>query len=164
MVFKGRFFSSSKKSDSDGSSNSPRSIASNSPTGSDKKKPKDKKTDAKPNPTQTPTQSSPSRSSSSPSVSPILASSLGLNKIKTRSGPLPQESFFSFRNDGSKLGASNLSKSDGRKKEAVEKQKTLSRLSPTTAFSDGIPIQVPCLREREARDLKGQVLRRLKRV
>ncbi|KAK7251743.1 hypothetical protein RIF29_35201 [Crotalaria pallida] len=124
MVFKGRFFSSSKKSDSDGSSNSPRSIASNSPTRSDKKKPKDKKTDAKPNPSQTPTQSSPSRSPSSPSVSPILASSLGLNKIKTRSGPLPQESFFSFRNDGNKLGASNLSKSDGKKKEAVEKQKS----------------------------------------
>ncbi|GLT55808.1 hypothetical protein SLA2020_288960 [Shorea laevis] len=43
MVFKGRFFSSSKKSDSsspDGSnSNSPRSLASNSPLRSDKKKP-----------------------------------------------------------------------------------------------------------------------------
>lgn len=27
-------------------------------------------------------------------LSPIMASSLGLNKIKTRSGPLPQESFW----------------------------------------------------------------------
>lgn len=57
-------------------------------------------------------------------VSPILASSLGLNRIKTRSGPLPQESFFGFNRDGdsndnknkantkmSSLGASNLSKS-----------------------------------------------------
>lgn len=46
------------------------------------------------------------------SVSPILASSLGLNRIKTRSGPLPQESFFGFRGDkGLGLGASNLSRS-----------------------------------------------------
>ncbi|KAI3757087.1 hypothetical protein L6452_04620 [Arctium lappa] len=54
-------------------------------------------------------------------VSPILASSLGLNRIKTRSGPLPQESFFGFGKDndnknnvGSKMssiGVSNLSKS-----------------------------------------------------
>jgi hypothetical protein len=48
-------------------------------------------------------------------VSPILASSLGLNRIKTRSGPLPQESFFGFRggsggDKGSALGASNLSR------------------------------------------------------
>ncbi|CAI0380492.1 unnamed protein product [Linum tenue] len=46
------------------------------------------------------------------SVSPILASSLGLNKIKTRSGPLPQESFFSFRGEKGPgvLGVSNLSR------------------------------------------------------
>ncbi|XP_022020720.1 probable serine/threonine protein kinase IREH1 isoform X1 [Helianthus annuus] len=54
-------------------------------------------------------------------VSPILASSLGLNRIKTRSGPLPQESFFKFDSNSnnkskgsnklSSLGASNLSKS-----------------------------------------------------
>lgn len=54
------------------------------------------------------------KESSSSSVSPILASSLGLNRIKTRSGPLPQESFFGFKNDkGSTLGASNLSRSGG---------------------------------------------------
>lgn len=48
------------------------------------------------------------------SVSPILASSLGLNRIKTRSGPLPQESFFGFRGEkGSGLGASNLSRPGG---------------------------------------------------
>ncbi|KAK2973223.1 hypothetical protein RJ640_004233 [Escallonia rubra] len=47
-------------------------------------------------------------------VSPLLASSLGLNRIKTRSGPLPQESFFGFSRDkGSALGASNLSKHGG---------------------------------------------------
>lgn len=48
-------------------------------------------------------------------VSPIVASSLGLNKIKTRSGPLPQESFLGFgsgrgRDKGSALGGSALSK------------------------------------------------------
>ncbi|KAF3437833.1 hypothetical protein FNV43_RR20589 [Rhamnella rubrinervis] len=48
------------------------------------------------------------------SVSPILASSLGLNRIKTRSGPLPQESFFGFRGDKvSGLGTSNLSRAGG---------------------------------------------------
>ncbi|CAA2974568.1 probable serine threonine kinase IREH1 [Olea europaea subsp. europaea] len=49
------------------------------------------------------------------SVSPIVASSLGLNKIKTRSGPLPQESFFSFnsREKGVPLGSSKLSKPCG---------------------------------------------------
>ncbi|XP_022842864.1 probable serine/threonine protein kinase IREH1 [Olea europaea var. sylvestris] len=52
----------------------------------------------------------------SASVSPIVASSLGLNKIKTRSGPLPQESFFSFnsREKGVTLGSSKLSKPCGR--------------------------------------------------
>ncbi|KAJ6737429.1 SERINE/THREONINE-PROTEIN KINASE [Salix viminalis] len=46
------------------------------------------------------------------SVSPILASSLGLNRIKTRSGPLPQETFFSFRGDKGSgvLGSSKLSR------------------------------------------------------
>ncbi|KAL6494991.1 hypothetical protein OROGR_030910 [Orobanche gracilis] len=49
------------------------------------------------------------------SVSPIVASSLGLNKIKTRSGPLPQEIFFNFgsRDKGVGLGASNLSRPFG---------------------------------------------------
>ncbi|PIN18712.1 Microtubule-associated serine/threonine kinase [Handroanthus impetiginosus] len=54
----------------------------------------------------------PSAAPNSLSVSPIVASSLGLNKIKTRSGPLPQESFFNFgsREKGVALGASNLSR------------------------------------------------------
>ncbi|XP_038687730.1 probable serine/threonine protein kinase IREH1 isoform X2 [Tripterygium wilfordii] len=51
------------------------------------------------------------------SVSPILASSLGLNRIKTRSGPLPQESFFGLRGDkgnsAAVLGGSNLSRLSG---------------------------------------------------
>ncbi|KAL0429658.1 UNVERIFIED_CONTAM: putative serine/threonine protein kinase IREH1 [Sesamum radiatum] len=57
----------------------------------------------------------PSAGPTSLSVSPIVASSLGLNKIKTRSGPLPQESFFSFgsREKGVALGASNLSRALG---------------------------------------------------
>ncbi|KAJ7970256.1 putative Kinase [Quillaja saponaria] len=178
MVFKGRFFSS-KKSDSsspDGSSNSPRSLGSNSPSRSDKKKSKSaakdplpisnssssgggfgaaacrqtevkdgtKKKDVKRSVslTQSPKTTSKPRSPAefgsslatgfgskskkvvaapadvkdnpSPSVSPILASSLGLNRIKTRSGPLPQESFFGFRNDkGPTLGTSNLSRPVG---------------------------------------------------
>ncbi|KAK7314659.1 hypothetical protein VNO77_33186 [Canavalia gladiata] len=59
-------------------------------------------------------------SPSSSSFSPIVASSLGLNRIKTRSGPLPQESFFGFRGDkgtvaaAAALGASNLSRPGGR--------------------------------------------------
>ncbi|VYS48485.1 unnamed protein product [Arabidopsis thaliana] len=54
------------------------------------------------------------------SVSPIMASSLGLNRIKTRSGPLPQESFFSFENDYAipVLPCYKLSKLDTGKKEA----------------------------------------------
>ncbi|KAJ1438696.1 Serine/threonine-protein kinase, active site [Sesbania bispinosa] len=67
---------------------------------------------------------------SSSSVSPILASSLGLNRIKTRSGPLPQESFFGFRGDkgaAAALGASNLSRpggvSGGKKKEVVNQNR-----------------------------------------
>ncbi|XXG55471.1 hypothetical protein AAC387_Pa03g3134 [Persea americana] len=47
-------------------------------------------------------------------ASPLVASSLGLNRIKTRSGPLPQESFYGFRGDrGSALGVSNLSRTGG---------------------------------------------------
>ncbi|XP_027122797.1 probable serine/threonine protein kinase IREH1 isoform X1 [Coffea arabica] len=175
MVFKGRFFSS-KKSDTsspDGSSNSPRSLGSNSPIRSDKKKVKSASISSKDNsPVSSGTSTSssgfskkdgrgketllksssssqarelgkPSTGSSSSlkskkgigveklggkdgkevgptpsaaaavSMSPIVASSLGLNKIKTRSGPLPQESFLGFgsgREKGSALGASNLSK------------------------------------------------------
>ncbi|KAL2535601.1 Receptor-like serine/threonine-protein kinase [Forsythia ovata] len=46
------------------------------------------------------------------SILPIVASSLGLNKMKTRSGPLPHESFFSSgsRDRGASLGSRTLSK------------------------------------------------------
>ncbi|KAL8153554.1 hypothetical protein V2J09_011314, partial [Rumex salicifolius] len=153
MVFKGRFFSSKKTESSsspDGSSNSPRSLGSNSPSRSDKKKSKshkeddhrhqisglsssfysspsnqaakdkeklklkddsknlDPKKDSKGKEFPIEPSSKPILASGS-SVSPILASSLGLNKIKTRSGPLPQESFFGFRSEKS-AGASNLSR------------------------------------------------------
>ncbi|KAH0664586.1 hypothetical protein KY290_030494 [Solanum tuberosum] len=141
MVFKGRFFSSKKSDPSspDGSSNSPRSIGSNSPIRSDKKKAKsgstskdnspitpssistfkDKNKDDKgkespsPNSAKNPVRTrEPELRPTSVSVSPIVASSLGLNKIKTRSGPLPQESFFGYasRDKVNSLGASNLSK------------------------------------------------------
>lgn len=167
MVFKGRFFSSKKSdvSSPDGSSNSPRSIGSNSPIRSDKKMGKssssskdnspatptsisslaasfkDKKKDGKGKESIVHNSNSPGKSGlgggealgssklknlgladgkeagppTAVSVSPILASSLGLNKIKTRSGPLPQESFFGYgsRDKGSSLGASNLSKPGG---------------------------------------------------
>ncbi|CAN4100289.1 unnamed protein product [Withania somnifera] len=130
MVFKGRFFSSKKSDPSspDGSSNnSPRSIGSSSPIRSDKKKAKSaspitpssisKRKDDKGEESPSPSKSSartrePELRPASVSVSPIVASSLGLNKIKTRSGPLPQESFFGYgsRDKGNSLGASNLSK------------------------------------------------------
>lgn len=177
MVFKNKLFFSSKKSDTsspDGSNNSPRSIGSNSPIRSDKKKPKSTTTTSKNDSPSTPTTSGafpcrqtqvkdgvkkkesvvvkgketasqaqtqvkPGFSGSgsgfkskkaaavaasaaatdgkemASSVSPILASSLGLNRIKTRSGPLPQESFYSFRGDkpSGALGSSNLSRPGG---------------------------------------------------
>lgn len=80
----------------------------------------------------TPKKSSASPAAEPASVSPILASSLGLNRIKTRSGPLPQESFFGFRGDkGSALGSSNLSRpvvgdgsSGSKKKEAASLSRT----------------------------------------
>ncbi|KAG7594481.1 Protein kinase domain [Arabidopsis thaliana x Arabidopsis arenosa] len=124
MVFKSKLFFSSKKSGSSSpnSNNSPRSVGSNSPSGSDKKKPKSisKEETRSPNTkkdgstkgkeasfevrSSSPGKSNLSSSGSevkeeSASVSPIMASSLGLNRIKTRSGPLPQESFFGFEND-----------------------------------------------------------------
>lgn len=213
MVFKGRFFSSSKKSDSssnnnspDGSSNSPRSFGSNSPIRSDKKKPKSapkedpqvaggagtglsasyrhaqvkdgsKKKDVKGKESQ-PQKSTPLKPSSGGSssavpkklasslaasaaevkepspVSPILASSLGLNRIKTRSGPLPQESFFGFRGDKvSALGTSNLSRhgggggggngnsgsgSGGKKKEVGSKSRTMPVLDNASATGNWV--------------------------
>lgn len=163
MVFKVKFFSSKKSSETsspDGSNNSPRSFGSNSssPSGSDKKKVKSKPVSIddffnSPSPTTSQKQvkqdklkindgNSSKISGSSgkvkstavsslnsnlieasakskkggeglSTVSPILASSLGLNRIKTKSGPLPQESFFgdnsgSFGKGG--VGISNLSK------------------------------------------------------
>ncbi|RDX72955.1 putative serine/threonine protein kinase IREH1, partial [Mucuna pruriens] len=160
MVFKGRFFSS-KKSDSSSpdasSNNSPRSFSPNSPSRSDKKKPKSvanqtltaaacrqtqvkdgakKKDAAKWKESQTSAgKDSPVRKLTAAAAegreSPILASSLGLNRIKTRSGPLPQESFFGFRGEKgtAALGGSNLSRpgggrgGDGKKKEAVSQSR-----------------------------------------
>ncbi|XP_002533426.2 probable serine/threonine protein kinase IREH1 isoform X1 [Ricinus communis] len=176
MVFKNKLFFSSKKSDasSPDGSNSPRSLGSNSPIRSDKKKSKSTTSTTSKDETPTPTSSSstgssfaykpttqlkdglkkkdslkgketatvqsprklafskkPTATTTAPdgkdaaaSVSPILASSLGLNKIKTRSGPLPQESFFSFRGDKgssnlSKPGSSGSSSGSGKKKEIV---------------------------------------------
>ncbi|KAL2554646.1 putative serine/threonine protein kinase IREH1 [Forsythia ovata] len=100
------------------------------------------------------------------SVSPIVASSLGLNKIKTRSGPLPQESFFSFNNreKGKEKSlvenADNGSNSDGLSTESgrswdqspnVVKAQARSRLqngessSGAAAFSEIVQIvNFPC--------------------
>lgn len=76
-----------------------------------------------------------SSTSAAASVSPILASSLGLNRIKTRSGPLPQESFFGFRGDkggaAAALGASNLSRPGVGKKKEVASQNRVG-------FRDGL--------------------------
>ncbi|KAH0943479.1 hypothetical protein HID58_003116 [Brassica napus] len=161
MVFKNKLFFSSKKSGSSSpdSSNSPRSVGSNSPIRSDKKKPKSASNDEeikdgskKSKGKQLPSPHSIGKSNLSPSsegpafVSPIMASSLGLNRIKTRSGPLPRESVFNFRNDGETpplLSTSKLSKvvTDGggsKKKEAgstklgFEENKDRDGLSPDT--------------------------------
>ncbi|CAH8359242.1 unnamed protein product [Eruca vesicaria subsp. sativa] len=127
MVFKKtKLFFSSKKSGSSDSSNSPRSVGSSSPIGSDNHKSKSpnsspspfagvfdgfKKKDSSSSKAKEASSSSssdqvvPGKSKLSAEASkltaetPILASSLGLNRIKTRSGPLPQESFFSFGDD-----------------------------------------------------------------
>ncbi|EOA29736.1 hypothetical protein CARUB_v10012823mg [Capsella rubella] len=160
MVFKNKLFFSSKKSGSSSpdSSNSPRSVGSNSPIRSDKKKSKSaskeeppipnptsvtgfaavgckqtqvkgglKKKDASSkgkqvssdvqthsigksnlSPSSEPKKPPPAEAKEGPAfVSPIMASSLGLNRIKTRSGPLPQERVFNYRNDPA---TSNLSK------------------------------------------------------
>ncbi|XP_010463283.1 PREDICTED: probable serine/threonine protein kinase IRE3, partial [Camelina sativa] len=125
MVFKSKLLFSSKKSGSSSpnNANSPRSVGSNSPVGSDKKKPKSNskeeiwssypKKDGSSKGKEAWFEvhsSSPGKSKLSSSGSeaakkkplaetPIMASSLGLNRIKTRSGPLPQENFFRFGND-----------------------------------------------------------------
>ncbi|XP_010500381.1 PREDICTED: probable serine/threonine protein kinase IRE3 isoform X2 [Camelina sativa] len=122
MVFKSKLLFSSKKSGSSSpnNANSPRSsVGSNSPVGgSDKKKPKSNSKDEtwSPYPKKDGSSKGKEVNSSSPGKSklsssgseakkkplaetPIMASSLGLNRIKTRSGPLPQENFFSFGND-----------------------------------------------------------------
>ncbi|RWW05094.1 hypothetical protein GW17_00031650 [Ensete ventricosum] len=175
MVFKGRFFSSSKKSDSSSSpdgSNSPGGSTFGSPSTarSDKKKPKSNAAPAAASPRHTlikdavekhhlqhqqkkkdkdakdskgkdsahasspklspPAATAAADGGSSPAklrkgaavgkdgtgpaaaLSPILVSSLGLNRIKTRSGPLPQEGLRGeHRMSG--LGSSNLSRSTG---------------------------------------------------
>ncbi|XP_055827518.1 probable serine/threonine protein kinase IREH1 isoform X2 [Solanum dulcamara] len=93
-------------------------------------------------------------------LSPIMASSLGLNKIKTRSGPLPQESFFGYgsRDKGNALGASNLSKTDGDrpllsgwgKKSSGKKDEKKSVLGSTenSSNSDGLSAVSAGLRDR----------------
>ncbi|CAF2218580.1 probable serine/threonine protein kinase IRE3 isoform X1 [Brassica napus] len=157
MVFKKtKLFFSSKKSGSSDSSNSPRSVGSSSPIGSDNHKSKS------PNSTSSPfaavfdgfkkkdsssskakeTSSSSSSSDQVPGKSklsseaskltaetPIMASSLGLNRIKTRSGPLPQESFFNFGDEkavpivppklGTRWDSGSSSSSNTKKKEAA---------------------------------------------
>ncbi|XP_027357149.1 probable serine/threonine protein kinase IREH1 isoform X2 [Abrus precatorius] len=82
-------------------------------------------------------------SPSSSSVSPILASSLGLNRIKTRSGPLPQESFFGFRGEkgtaaaAAALGASNLSRHGGRGSDGSGGKKKESMNQNRVGFHEG---------------------------
>lgn len=241
MVFKGRFFSSKKSDPSspDGSSNSPRSLGSNSPSRSEKKKVKSTakeaqiasssgggsgrgfgtsavrrqtqvkdgaKKDVKGKESQTQADSRltslkpssgvglglsslPSAGSKSKkatataadgkespsSVSPILASSLGLNRIKTRSGPLPQESFFGFRSDkGSTLGASNLSRlggngssgsgSGGKKKELVNQSRVgfQESLGSGTLVDNGSNSDSMSTGSAPSRDQSPNVLARLR--
>ncbi|XP_041998474.1 probable serine/threonine protein kinase IREH1 isoform X1 [Salvia splendens] len=110
----------------------------------------------------------PSSGPSSLSVSPLVASSLGLNKIKTRSGPLPQESFFNFgtREKGVSLGASNLSRplvgggiggSDGRKK----KEKSFLENADNGSNSDTMSTESGASRDQSPHVLQVQERSRL---
>lgn len=147
MVFKGRFFSSKKSSQSSPSgsnTSSPRSPASNSPNKSEKKKSKSHFGDGSVGVTggslapdsefktgfMKKEVKGKERDEEAPcSVSPIMASSLGLNKIKTRSGPLPQESFFGFKGpSGVGLGSSNLGSVGKKKKKEVKGQSKIGVL------------------------------------
>ncbi|PHU24227.1 putative serine/threonine protein kinase IRE3 [Capsicum chinense] len=98
-------------------------------------------------------------------LSPIMASSLGLNKIKTRSGPLPQESFFGYgsRDKGNALGASNLSKTagggDGKMSSGLGKKslgnkdekKSVLGSAENVENSDGVSAENASLRDRSSR-------------
>nr|KYP61453.1 hypothetical protein KK1_015943 [Cajanus cajan] len=164
MVFKGRFFSS-KKSDSSSpdasSNNSPRSFSSNSPSRSDKKKPKSaanqtltaaaacrqtqvkdaaKKKDAAVKGKETQT-----GLFSAARDSPGKKLTAAATAIKTRSGPLPQESFFGFRGEkgtAAALGGSNLSRpgggrgGDGKKKELASQSRVGFRESSGAGWGD----------------------------
>ncbi|XP_074276662.1 putative serine/threonine protein kinase IREH1 [Silene latifolia] len=117
MVFKGRFFSSKKSSSTTPSdSSSPDGSSNSSPRfRSHKSSPKHQLNNNKDQTTTTTPPSSSKNKDPTASVSPILASSLGLNKIKTRSGPLPQESFYGYKSTSEKdkgiaVGSSNLSR------------------------------------------------------
>ncbi|CAN6925618.1 hypothetical protein HID58_043816 [Brassica napus] len=120
MVFKNKLFFSSKKSGSSSpdSSNSPRSDGSkgdNPSSGVGCKQAEIKDGSKKGKGKQVPSPHSIGKSNLSPSsdakeggggpafVSPIMASSLGLNRIKTRSGPLPRESVFNFRKEAGSI-------------------------------------------------------------
>ena len=152
MVFKNKLFFSSKKSGSSSpdSSNSPRSVGSkddNPSSGVGCKQAEIKDGSKKSKGKQVPSPHSIGKSNLSPSsdakegggggpafVSPIMASCLGLNRIKTRSGPLPRESVFNFRNDGETpplLSTSKLSKKEaGSIKVGVEENTDRDGLSP----------------------------------
>ncbi|KAH9763394.1 putative serine/threonine protein kinase IREH1 [Citrus sinensis] len=214
MVFKNKLFFSSKKSSDSSSpdgSNSPRSLRSNSPIRSDKKKPKSttskdetstssfsavacRQTQVKdgvrkkeikgkeiiPTTKTTTTPAKPSVSKLNKgggevpsSVSPILASSLGLNRIKTRSGPLPQESFFSFKGDKGSATTSNLSRpgpggggrySDGNSssgKSGIGGGKKKEMLDMMESFGVGDNTSYDCENPKESESPRFQAILRL---
>ncbi|KAK4414086.1 putative serine/threonine protein kinase IREH1 [Sesamum alatum] len=116
----------------------------------------------------------PSAGPTALSVSPIVASSLGLNKIKTRSGPLPQESFFSFgsRDKGVALGASNLSKplgggdggiggTDGVLSGRKKKEKTFSENPDNGSNSDSMSTESGASRDQSPHVFQAQARSRL---
>lgn len=157
MVFKSKLFFSSKKSgtSSPNSKHSPRSVGSSSPIGSDKKKPRSnsKEETRSPNPNKDKEvhSSSPGKSKLSSSGSeakkpvaetPIMASSLGLNRIKTRSGPLPLESFFKFGSDNEipVLPCSKLDTSSG----SGNKEAGISKLEADHISPDIGPLRSSC--------------------
>ncbi|KAF2542697.1 hypothetical protein F2Q68_00032393 [Brassica cretica] len=160
MVFKNKLFFSSKKSGSSSpdSSNSPRSVGSkddNPSSGVGCKQAEIKDGSKKGKGKQVPSPHSIGKSNLSPSsdakeggggpafVSPIMASSLGLNRIKTRSGPLPRESVFNFRNDGETpplLSTSKLSKKEaGSIKENTDRDGLSPDTGPVRSLSPKLP-------------------------
>ncbi|KAG8388145.1 hypothetical protein BUALT_Bualt02G0095500 [Buddleja alternifolia] len=103
-------------------------------------------------------------------ASPLMASSLGLNKIKTRSGPLPQESFFNFgsgREKGVSVGASNLSRpfaGDVGSSLLKNKEKSFPENADNVSNSDSMSTESGTPRDQSPHVVQAQARSRLQNV